>query len=143
MTTHRPFSTAHLLVEASVNGKLTPQVSTFLKDHLQQLKNPSDPFPRADKAKQELASGQLQLVGGGKAKVDKSEQDAVLDVASRFNLDEQESLVVLRTVRNGKQVVKLNEDDWRTLTAHVFEERMAVIAIVQWLVHTRELSLAI
>lgn len=140
-TLYRPFSTAHYLLEQSSNGILSPQVSQFLTKHVAQLKSPSNPFPRAEKAKKELASGELQLVGGGKAKVDKDEQIVALDVAARFDMDEAESLVALRTVHEGKQADKLTEDDWHSLTAYVFEERRAVIAIVQWLIRIRKFSL--
>jgi nuclear pore complex protein Nup188 len=73
--------------------------------------------------------------------VDKDEQIVALDVAARFDMDEAESLVALKTVHEGRQADKLTEDDWHSLTAYVFEERRAVIAIVQWLIRIRESSL--
>lgn len=142
--TRRSFATALVLLErSSVQGSLAPAVTTFLTEQQHRLQTPFDPFPRADQAKKDLQSGQLVVKSGAaaaKTKVDQNEQQLSLQVAERFNLDETESLVALRSfnAEGRRPETHLSEDDWDALTAYVFEERMAVIGIVAWLLRSRQ-----
>ncbi|KAK4051932.1 hypothetical protein OIV83_002637 [Microbotryomycetes sp. JL201] len=134
---HRSFATALVLLEqASADAPVSQQVVTFIKEHLEQLKKPYAPFSRAQS--QQGTAGQL-VVPAKQASTTLS-----TEVAERFKLDDKQALVVINSLprvqssaKNGPPT-KLSPADWDKLTAFVFEERMAVIAIVAWILRTQE-----
>jgi nuclear pore complex protein Nup188 len=117
-----------LLNLASSTGVLSQSATDFLTARLSQLKAPQDPFPRSSGSKTKIQSGTAM---DGTA-VSTEEQARILDIAGRFELDEIESMIAWRRIKNDgtKRKDKLLEEDWDLLTAEIFEERMAVISIV-------------
>ncbi|KAM0788291.1 hypothetical protein ACM66B_001436 [Microbotryomycetes sp. NB124-2] len=137
----RSFATALILLEhATADAPVPQQVVTFLKDHLKQLKKPHAPFARSQT---EQGSGS-QLVATKQSTASGTRNAALTtDVAQRFDLDDKQALAVVESLprhsdATNQPPARLSPADWDSLTAFVFEERMAVIAIVAWILRTQE-----
>ncbi|GAA5910922.1 hypothetical protein JCM8208_006688 [Rhodotorula glutinis] len=135
--TRRTWSQAHVLLESPSPNGVPLSASTFLRSHLDQLQRPHDPFPPSQHSKAQLSSGTLTFA---KRQVDvsKPDQQLALDVATRFSCDELEAYHALRHARRGKGLHsdKLADDEWDRVTAWLFEERMAVLAVVALLLRS-------
>ncbi|KAM0755748.1 hypothetical protein T439DRAFT_320460 [Meredithblackwellia eburnea MCA 4105] len=125
-----PFSVALTLLELSSSSSNKPSDSLvdFLTQNSTRLKNLQDPFPRSNQQKPSSQDGGTKLS-------DKQIQ-LVQDIAERFDLNEELARVALQAAADGKD--KLDDQDWDSITAYIFEERMAVIAIVSFFLRCHE-----
>lgn len=126
-----------MLLEQSTSGHLAPQVSQFLKDNKRSLQQPDGPFKNAADSAKPGASTSLVVKLGAHAKVGRDAQ--VEDVAQRFEIDKDQASTVLHSLgRSSTDTTTLSDRDWDRLTAYIFEERMAVIGIVAWILRARK-----
>ncbi|KPV76212.1 uncharacterized protein RHOBADRAFT_52251 [Rhodotorula graminis WP1] len=134
---HLTWSQALVLLESPSPNGVPPSAATFLRSHLDQLQRPHDPFPPSHQSKTQLSSGSL-TVASRQLDVSKPDQQLALDVATRFSCDELEAYHALRHARRAKGTHpdKLAEDEWDRITAWLFEERMAVLAVVALLLRS-------
>lgn len=132
-----PFATSLADLEHAGHRGPSPAAANSILRRLKPLQAPHDPFPRDASTKALVKSGTVELAEGTPTKLSPAEEAVVDDVAARFELDDVEALMAVRALDKGK-VEKLAEDDWDALTAHVFEERMAVLGTVTLLLRACE-----
>ena len=122
---------ASLEAPSNPKARANDDLESFLRAHIAQLKAPHAPFPRNAASKAKITAGTIKE-GNLDVRLDTAQQAVVLSIAERFEMDEVEAWRILsRTkVRNA---VELNDQEWDAVTAAVFEERMAVIAIIGFL----------
>ena len=125
-------------LEAPSNGKArsNDDLETFLRTRIAQLKAPFAPSPRNAASKAKFAGGSFKE-GNTDVKLDAAQQAVVLSIAERFEMDELEAWRALSRTKGGNSV-ELSDQEWDAVTASVFEERMAVIAIVGFLLRCGE-----
>ncbi|GAA5840892.1 hypothetical protein JCM9279_001252 [Rhodotorula babjevae] len=138
-STSLTWSQALVLLESPSPNGVPPSASYFLRAHLDQLQRPHDPFPPSQHSKTQLQSGTLTLAKRQVA-VSKPDQQLALDVATRFSCDELEAYHALTHARRAKGAHsdKLAEDEWDRVTAWLFEERMAVLAVIALLLRSHD-----
>ncbi|KAK4058282.1 hypothetical protein OIO90_000439 [Microbotryomycetes sp. JL221] len=135
------FATALVMLEQSSTTQSLPDtVADFLRQNKQQLQKPHEPFPASPSTG---AAG--QLVPQPKAQSTTSSA-LTTDVATRFNMNDKQAVVALDALKHltssstslQRSATKLSIEDWDKLTAFVFEERMAIIAIVAWTLRAQQ-----
>ncbi|KAL8276623.1 hypothetical protein RQP46_010972 [Phenoliferia psychrophenolica] len=132
-----PFVTSLIALEAAGPRGPPPAAANSVLRRLDALKRPHDPFPRDAATKALVKSGTVELSDGVRERLSPAEEEVVDQVAARFQLDDVEALMAIRALDKGK-VEKLVEEDWDTITASVFEERMAVLGIVTLLLRAND-----
>ena len=128
------------LLEAPSNPKArsNDHLDSFLRTRIAQLKAPYAPFPRNPASKAKITSATFKE-GELDVKLDPAQQATVLSIADRFEMDELEAWRVLSRTK-GANAGELSDSEWDAVTAGVFEERMAVIAIVGFLLRCGQSS---
>lgn len=118
-----------LLEQSSATGTLPTELADFLRNSITQLSNLHDPFNPAHTKSAAVKPPPKPTVG-----LQGDELKLVERVGSTFGLENQTATQIITTVKKGKDEV--TEHNWDQITAHVFEERMAVIGIVATLLRT-------
>lgn len=116
------------LNESTASDVLSPTLTSFLRSKLTQLQQLQNPFSHSTLGKGKGKEPESRLTSDG--------QESVVEIAGRFDVDTVEATKLLRVI--GKND-KLEDEDWDTLTAYVFEERTCIIAIVGMLLRCCEL----
>ncbi|SCV71090.1 BQ2448_2678 [Microbotryum intermedium] len=129
----RPFATAlHLLESAAASSSSSSsssstavdKVQAFLERNLSQLVKPYHPFTRSRK----LTTAVVPANNKGKQSL------VVDDLAHRFQIDEHSARIALQHISTDDE----HGPNWDRITAYVFEERMAILAIVALLLRTQD-----
>ncbi|GAA6058665.1 hypothetical protein JCM10212_004076 [Sporobolomyces blumeae] len=127
------WSNALALLEQSTASS---SLASFLSSNLEALQNPADPF--SSTSSKPTSTALVPSTGGGS--FTKLQQTAAKEVGERFQVAQRTAeLAVKSCVENArKDRERLSEQEWDQLTAWVFEERMAVIAVVSLLFRIHE-----
>ncbi|KAI0782601.1 hypothetical protein C8Q75DRAFT_811686 [Abortiporus biennis] len=88
----------HSILSGQQEGTTPEQLSDYLKPRLEQLKNVSEPFGKpSDASKKKVESGSVALRDGVILRVEDADKAYVFAISKKFNIDEVEALVLLRS----------------------------------------------
>ncbi|EKM59899.1 uncharacterized protein PHACADRAFT_138237 [Phanerochaete carnosa HHB-10118-sp] len=88
----------HTLLSGQLDGITVEQVTEYLKLRIPQLSNVSAPFGKPnDASKKKVESGSVKLRDGVTVRVEDADKEFVFAISKRFDVDEVEGLVLLRS----------------------------------------------
>jgi len=119
-----------LLELSSSTGSLPTELAVFLRNSVNQLSNLQDPFNKT--ITKPISTNSLAKAAAG---LSGDELKLVDRVAATFSLDKATAEEVVQAVIKDK-LGQVGDQGWDSITAYVFEERMAVIGIVATLLRT-------
>ncbi|GAA6010477.1 hypothetical protein JCM11491_006957 [Sporobolomyces phaffii] len=113
----------HLLEQSNPS----PALASFLSSNSAQLRDPANPFPPTQSKSSALTTTRSQL--------SKYQEAAASEVGQRFSLAQTtaEQAVKACTKRGKQPDDRVSEEEWDTVTAWVFEERMSIIGVASLL----------
>lgn len=94
----RTYHQLHGLLSGQLEGTTVEQITDYLKPRAQQLSNVARPFGQpTDASKKKIDSGSVKLRDGLTLRVEDADKEFVFAISKRFDIDEVEALVLLRS----------------------------------------------
>ncbi|OBZ70270.1 hypothetical protein A0H81_09556 [Grifola frondosa] len=88
----------HSNLSGHLESTTLEQLSDILKPRIEQLRNVAEPFGRpSDASKKKVDSGSVTLRDGVVLRVEEADKDFVFAISKKFDIDEVEALVLLRS----------------------------------------------
>lgn len=94
----RTYHHLHTLLSGQLEGTTVEQITEYLRPRVPQLSSVSRPFGKPnDASKKKIDSGSVKLRDGVTIRLEDADKQFVFAITKRFNIDEVEALILLRS----------------------------------------------
>jgi nuclear pore complex protein Nup188 len=130
----------HAILSGQQEGTTVDQVIEHVTPRLEQLRNIAEPFGKpSDASRKKIEGGAAVLNDGVTLRIDDADKDYVLAVSAKFQIDQIQALILLRSFLYNKGLpssVGTNEDTSlvdelvAAITPFYFSERLSVLRVL-------------